>query len=85
MDRHSRGFFPTQELNLGLLHHSQIFYCLNHKGSPFKINGVFNSKISVMSLEMRVCFSLGVHRKISPLKAPRTAQIKAKENLTKYE
>ena len=26
--------FLTQELNLGLLHHSQIFYHLSHQGSP---------------------------------------------------
>ena len=30
----SRGIFPTQELNLGLLHCEQTFYCLSHQGSP---------------------------------------------------
>ena len=30
----SRGIFPTQELNKGLLHCRQILYQLSHKGSP---------------------------------------------------
>ena len=29
-----QGIFPTQESNLGLLHHRQILYCLSHQGSP---------------------------------------------------
>ena len=29
-----QGIFPTQGLNLGLLHCRQILYCLNHQGSP---------------------------------------------------
>ena len=29
-----QGIFPTQELNLGLLHCRQILYCLSYKGSP---------------------------------------------------
>ena len=28
----SRGIFPTQELNLGLLNHRQILYQLRHEG-----------------------------------------------------
>ena len=28
----SRGIFPTQRLNLGLLHFRQILYHLNHQG-----------------------------------------------------
>ena len=28
-----QGIFPTQGLNPGLLHHSQILYCLGHQGS----------------------------------------------------
>ena len=30
----SRGIFPTQGLNSGLLHCWQILYQLNHQGSP---------------------------------------------------
>ena len=30
----SKGFFPTQELNLGLLYCRQILYHLSHQGSP---------------------------------------------------
>ena len=30
----SSGIFPTQELNLGLLHCRQILYHLSHQGSP---------------------------------------------------
>ena len=30
----SPGIFPTQGLNLGLLHCRQILYCLSHPGSP---------------------------------------------------
>ena len=30
-----QGIFPTQELNLGLLHCRQILYCLSHQGSPW--------------------------------------------------
>ena len=29
-----QGIFPTQELNLGLLHWRQILYSLSYKGSP---------------------------------------------------
>jgi len=29
-----QGIFPTQELNLGLLHCRQIVYCLSYQGSP---------------------------------------------------
>ena len=32
-----QGIFPTQRQNLGLPHCRQIFYCLNHEGSPTKI------------------------------------------------
>ena len=32
-----QGIFPTQGLNLGLLHCRQILYHLNHQGSPLKI------------------------------------------------
>ena len=31
----SRGIFPTQGLNLGLLHRRQILSLLSHQGSPF--------------------------------------------------
>ena len=30
----SRGVFPNQGLNLGLLHYRQILYHLSHQGSP---------------------------------------------------
>ena len=30
----SRGIFPTQGLNPGLLHYRQILYQLSYKGSP---------------------------------------------------
>ena len=30
----SRGIFPTQGSNLGLLHGRKILYCLSHQGSP---------------------------------------------------
>ena len=33
----SRGIFPTQELNLGLLHCRQILYQLNYEGSPLSV------------------------------------------------
>ena len=29
----SKGIFPTQGLNVGLVHFRQIFYYLNHQGS----------------------------------------------------
>ena len=32
-----KGIFPTQGLNLGLLHCRQIFYCLNQQGSEVKV------------------------------------------------
>ena len=28
-----QGIFPTQGLNLGLLHYRQMLYCLSHQGS----------------------------------------------------
>ena len=31
-----QGMFPTQELNLGLLHYRQILYHLSHQGNPLK-------------------------------------------------
>ena len=31
-----QGIFPTQGLNLGLLHCGQILYCLSHKGRPIR-------------------------------------------------
>ena len=30
----SRGIFPTQRSNLGLLHYRQILYYLSHQGNP---------------------------------------------------
>ena len=33
----SRGIFPTQGLNPGLLHCRQILYCLSHWGCPIYI------------------------------------------------
>ena len=33
-----QGIFPTQELNQGLLHCTQIFYNLSHQGSLKNIN-----------------------------------------------
>ena len=30
-----QGIFPTQGLNLGLLHFWQILYCLSYQGSPY--------------------------------------------------
>ena len=38
VDSHSilQGMFPTQGLNLGLLHCRQIFYYLSHQGNPLK-------------------------------------------------
>ena len=33
----SRGIFPNQELNLGLLHCRQILYQLNYEGSPLSV------------------------------------------------
>ena len=35
----SRVIFPTQGLNLGLLHCRQILYCLSYKGSPNEVSG----------------------------------------------
>ena len=37
-----QGIFPTQELNLGLLHCRQILYCLSHQGSQFQFSSVRN-------------------------------------------
>ena len=34
-----QGIFPTQGLNLGLLHYRRIRYHLSHQGSPFKDEG----------------------------------------------
>ena len=31
-----QGIFPTQGLDLGLLHCRQILYCLSHQGSPLR-------------------------------------------------
>ena len=31
--------FPTQGLNLGLLHCRQILYCLSHQGNPLNTGG----------------------------------------------
>ena len=38
LDTHSllQGIFPTQGLNLGLLHCRQFLYHLSHQGSPLK-------------------------------------------------
>ena len=36
-----QGIFPTQELNQGLLNCRQIFYQLNHQGSPFSLWSCF--------------------------------------------
>ena len=36
----SRGIFPTQGLNAGLLHCRRILYQLSHKGSPRTLNWV---------------------------------------------
>ena len=33
----SQGIFPTQELNLGLLHCRQTLYHLSHQGSPHSV------------------------------------------------
>ena len=45
------GIFPTQGLNLGLLHYRQILYCLSHQGSP-KIHTV---KAMVFAVVMYRC------------------------------
>ena len=34
-----QGIFPTQGLNLGLLHYRQILYCLSHQGSQVVLEG----------------------------------------------
>ena len=39
--------FPTQGLNLGLLHCRQMLYCLSHQGSP--INYLLGSKLTFRS------------------------------------
>ena len=36
-----QGVFPTQGLNLSLLHYRQILHHLSHQGSPFRIYPVF--------------------------------------------
>ena len=36
-----QGIFPTQELNQGLLNCRQIFYQLNHQGSPSSLWSCF--------------------------------------------
>ena len=38
-----QGIFPTQGLNLGLLHCRQILYCLSHEEAQMKIWGRFKS------------------------------------------
>ena len=35
------GIFPTQGSNPGLLHCTQILYCLGHQGSPHYVTGLF--------------------------------------------
>ena len=34
----SRGIFPTQGSNLGLLHCRWVLYLLSHQGSPWVVN-----------------------------------------------
>ena len=34
----TQGIFPTQGLNLGLLHCRQTLYCLSHQGNPNLLN-----------------------------------------------
>ena len=41
----SRGIFPTQGSNLGLLHYRQILYHLSHQGSPLFSTVHYNLRI----------------------------------------
>ena len=51
MDSHSllQGIFPTQGLNLGLLHRRQILYHVSHQGSPLPMpwDNVINISVSI--------------------------------------
>ena len=39
-----QGIFPTQGLNLGLLHYRQTLYCLSHQGSPYITKRIISQK-----------------------------------------
>ena len=48
-----QGIFPTQGLNLGLLHCRQILYCLSHQGNPFcgiKGLNMFHVSLSIRTM-----------------------------------
>ena len=38
-----QGIFPSQGLNMCLLHCRQILYCLSHQGSPYQVDRVTHS------------------------------------------
>ena len=41
----SRGIFPTQGSNLGLLYCRWVLYCLNHQGSPIALKDAPNQRL----------------------------------------
>ena len=54
----SRGIFPTQGLNLGLLYYRQILYRLSHQGSPmYQFSSVQFSSVQSLSCD-RLCDSM---------------------------
>ena len=42
----SRGIFPTQELNPGLLHCRQMLYRLSHQGTPMEYHPALKKRNS---------------------------------------
>ena len=64
----SRGIFPTQESNPGLLHYRRILYHLSHQGSPLDQWGslyMFFTSISLIRLyasKGQELFSIEIYR-----------------------
>ena len=49
-----QGIFPTQGLNLGLLHCRQILYHLSHQGSPACVSRTLNYPASSLAATTRL-------------------------------
>ena len=58
----SRGLFPTQGWNPGLLHYRRILYCLSHQGIPKRHLNVYHKQKSRLDLsggQIKSSLSLG--------------------------
>ena len=62
MGNHSllQEIFPTQELNLDLLHCRQILYYLSHKGSPNTIKTIANISKVYVHIYVNVCICVNI-------------------------